>query len=93
MKQKYKKLYEIYKTLYERIRNDRKFAGFIWALLGPFICWALLGPGPGPIHLLGPVGAIHLLGPVGAIHFPENPLFRKGLKTNFSEMGPGRLDT
>ena len=23
----------------------------------------------------------------------KNPLFRKGLKTHFSEMGPGRLDT
>ena len=57
-------IYGVRKTNTAVIAAKAPSRGFIWALLGPFICWALLGPGPGPIHLLGPVGAIHL-GPVG----------------------------
>ena len=48
--------------------------GFIWALLGPFICWALLGPGPFICWaLLGPFICWALLGPFifQKTHFSE----------------------
>ena len=36
----------IYIYIYREREREREntYCGFIWALLGPFICWALLGP-------------------------------------------------